>query len=96
MNNPIEKLDAVISDRLATMPEGSYTAYLATGGLNRTLKKFGEESTELVVALASESDERVVSEAADLLYVLDVALQFNRGIRLAAIFAELDGRNQEE
>lgn len=96
MSESIERLDQAIAGRLATLPEGSYTAFLAAGGLNRTLKKVGEETTEVVIALASESDEKVISETADLLYVLAVALQFNRGIRLAAIFAELDGRNQGE
>ena len=52
--------------------EGSYTSYLYEKGLNKILKKIGEETTEVVVAALSESKEELIGELNDLAYHLVV------------------------
>jgi phosphoribosyl-ATP pyrophosphohydrolase/phosphoribosyl-AMP cyclohydrolase len=61
-------LEAVIQDRKANPRSGSYTCELLDAGLPRILKKVGEEAVEILIAGQSESDERLVSEMADLVY----------------------------
>ena len=81
----------VISERAAERPEGSYTAKLLDDGVGACAQKVGEEAVELVRAALSESDERVVEEAADLVYHLYVLLAA-RGVELAAVEDELANR----
>lgn len=80
-----------ISERAAERPEGSYTAKLLDEGTGACARKVGEEAVEVVTASLSESDERVVSEAADLVYHLYVLLA-SRGVDLAAVEDELARR----
>ncbi len=80
-----------ISERALERPEGSYTTSLLEQGTPAVARKVGEEAVELVTAALAESDERVVSEAADLVYHLYVLLA-SRGIDLAAVEDELDAR----
>jgi phosphoribosyl-ATP pyrophosphohydrolase/phosphoribosyl-AMP cyclohydrolase len=81
----------VVSQRAGERPEGSYTATLLGAGVGKCAQKVGEEAVEVVTASLAESDERVVSEAADLLYHLYVLLAA-RGIDLAAVEDELARR----
>jgi phosphoribosyl-ATP pyrophosphohydrolase/phosphoribosyl-AMP cyclohydrolase len=80
-----------ISERAADRPKGSYTAKLLDEGVAACARKVGEEAVEVVTASLSESDERVVSEAADLVYHLYVLLA-SRGIDIAAVEDELAHR----
>jgi phosphoribosyl-ATP pyrophosphohydrolase len=80
-----------ISERARERPSGSYTVELLEGGVGVTARKVGEEAVEVVTAALSESDERVVSEAADLVYHLYVLLAA-RGLDLAAVEDELARR----
>jgi phosphoribosyl-ATP pyrophosphohydrolase/phosphoribosyl-AMP cyclohydrolase len=80
-----------ISARALERPEGSYTARLLDEGIPAVARKVGEEAVEVVTAALAESDERVVSEAADLVYHLYVLLAA-RGLDLAALEDELDAR----
>ena len=80
-----------ISERAAERPEGSYTAKLLDEGIGKCAQKVGEEAVEVVTAALSESDERVASEAADLVYHLYVLLAA-RGVDLAAVEDELARR----
>jgi len=82
-----------ISERAAERPEGSYTAKLLDEGVGKCAQKVGEEAVELVRAALAESDERVVSEAADLVYHLYVLLAA-RGLDVAAVEDELARRRQ--
>jgi phosphoribosyl-AMP cyclohydrolase / phosphoribosyl-ATP pyrophosphohydrolase len=82
-----------ISERAAERPEGSYTAKLLDEGIGKCAQKVGEEAVEVVTAALSESDERVVSEAADLVYHLYVLLAA-RGIDIAAVEEELARRSR--
>jgi phosphoribosyl-AMP cyclohydrolase / phosphoribosyl-ATP pyrophosphohydrolase len=82
-----------ISERAAERPEGSYTAKLLDEGIGKCAQKVGEEAVEVVTAALSESDERVVSEAADLVYHLYVLLAA-RGIDIDAVEDELARRSR--
>jgi len=81
----------VISDRAQTRPEGSYTTKLLEDGVPAIARKVGEEAVEVMVAAFAETDERVVSESADLLYHLYVLLAA-RGLDVAAVEEELARR----
>jgi phosphoribosyl-AMP cyclohydrolase / phosphoribosyl-ATP pyrophosphohydrolase len=63
-----------ITERALDRPDGSYTASLLTAGVGACARKVGEEAVELSVAALDETDERVVEEAADLVYHLYVLL----------------------
>ena len=77
-----------VRERADTRPEGSYVAALLDGGPGAVARKLGEEGVEAALAVASESDERVVSELADLWFASYVALAA-RGLDPAAVEDEL-------
>jgi phosphoribosyl-AMP cyclohydrolase / phosphoribosyl-ATP pyrophosphohydrolase len=81
-----------IAQRALDRPPGSYTTELLDTGVGACARKVGEEAVELTVAALDESDERVVEEAADLLYHLYVLLAA-RGLDLALVEAELARRS---
>lgn len=83
---------AVIDERARSLPEGSYTTRLL-GDENLRLKKLGEETAELVTALARADGERIPEEAADLLYHLLVALR-GAQVDLPAVLKVLIGRRR--
>lgn len=68
MSELIEALSATISDRKANPSPESYTARLLAEGTPKIAQKVGEEAVEVVVAALEESDQRLVSEVADLYY----------------------------
>ena len=70
----LTRLMNVLRDRKSTLPEGSYSAYLFREGRDKILKKVGEEATEVVIAAKSETNERLASEVADLVFHLSVLL----------------------
>jgi phosphoribosyl-ATP pyrophosphohydrolase/phosphoribosyl-AMP cyclohydrolase len=80
-----------IAERAATRPEGSYTTRLLEEGTAVCARKVGEEAVEVVTAALAEADERLVEEAADLVYHLYVLLAA-RGLDLAAVEDELARR----
>lgn len=89
----MEELDTVLDAR-ARQPAGakpSYTRSLLDAGVTKQVAKIREESEELVAALEGETDPRVVSETADLLYHVAVALK-GRGLSFRAVFEELERR----
>ena len=72
-------------------PEGSYVAALLGDGAAAAARKVGEEAVETVTAALAESDERLVEEAADLVFHLYVLLAA-RGVDIAAVDEELARR----
>jgi phosphoribosyl-ATP pyrophosphohydrolase/phosphoribosyl-AMP cyclohydrolase len=80
-----------IASRAQERPEGSYTTTLLDEGVGAVAQKVGEEAVELVRAALSQEDERVVEEAADLVYHLYVLLAA-RGLDVAALDDELERR----
>lgn len=89
-SDTLHRLDDVLRSRAAERPAGSYTTKLLDDE-NLRLKKLGEESAELVAALAKGDGARAVEEAADLLYHLLVALRAE-GIGLDEVRAALEDR----
>jgi phosphoribosyl-AMP cyclohydrolase / phosphoribosyl-ATP pyrophosphohydrolase len=80
-----------IAERASTRPVGSYTTQLLDAGIGAVARKVGEEAVELTVAALDESDERVVEEAADLVYHLYVLLAA-RGLDVTRVEDELRAR----
>jgi len=80
-----------IAQRALERPAGSYTTELLDAGIGACVRKVGEEAVELSVAALDEPDERVVEEAADLVYHLYVLLAA-RGLDIAAVEDELAHR----
>jgi phosphoribosyl-ATP pyrophosphohydrolase/phosphoribosyl-AMP cyclohydrolase len=89
----LSRLARTIASRAVEKPQGSYTAELLAGGVGKASQKVGEEAVEVVVAANSEDDERLASEAADLLYHLLVLLQA-RGVPLDDVLRELETRTK--
>ena len=83
----LARLDATLASRMAERPQGSYTVSLLENE-NLRLKKLGEETAELVAALATHDAERALEEAGDLLYHLLVALRAE-GVTVAELLAAL-------
>ena len=75
--------------------EGSYTCYLFEKGLDKILKKCGEECSEVIIAAKNGKREDTVGELADLLYHLTV-LMVNEGIPFEAVEQELARRHQKQ
>lgn len=88
----LPKLQSTIFERKANPRPGSYTTSLFAAGEDEIVKKVGEEAVEVVLAAKAEGDERLISEAADLLYHLLVLLAW-RGRTLAEVEAELERRH---
>ena len=89
----LDELYRVILDRKQNPRPGSYTAQLLDKGMAEISKKVGEESVEVIVAALGQSDERLVSETADLLYH-SLVLLAARGVPLAQVEAELEKRRK--
>ena len=90
----ISELERTIRDRQQSSAEKSYTKSLLDGGIPKINAKISEEAGELVAALASESDERVLSEASDLLFHLLVGLRA-RGLDFQQVVRALAGRTKQ-
>ena len=88
----VEGLYALLQGRKEALPEGSYTTYLFQKGLDKILKKVGEESTEVIIAGKAEDKRETVYEIADLMYHVMV-LMVEMGISVEDIRAELASRH---
>ncbi|HVN99111.1 MAG TPA: bifunctional phosphoribosyl-AMP cyclohydrolase/phosphoribosyl-ATP diphosphatase HisIE [Steroidobacteraceae bacterium] len=90
----LPQLEQIIDARLADPPEGSYTAQLLARGMRHVAQKVGEEGLEVALAAVGESDERLLSESADLLFHLLVLLR-SRGHGLRELADELRARHAD-
>ncbi len=88
----LDMLMELIADRKLHPKEGSYTTYLFEKGLDKILKKVGEESTEVIIAGKAEDKKETVYEIADLCYHVMV-LMLELGISLEDVRRELAGRH---
>ena len=88
----LEGLYDLLLDRKATLPEGSYTTYLFQKGLDKILKKVGEECTEVIIAAKAEDRAETIYEIADLCYHTLVLMAQQR-ITVEDIRTELAGRH---
>ena len=82
----------LIRDRRVNRKEGSYTTYLFDKGLDKILKKVGEESTEVIIAAKAEDKKETVYEIADLMYHVMV-LMCEAGISPEDVIRELSSRH---
>ncbi|MFV9568255.1 bifunctional phosphoribosyl-AMP cyclohydrolase/phosphoribosyl-ATP diphosphatase HisIE [Thermoanaerobacter mathranii] len=87
----LKKLYERVKDRKTNPVEGSYTNYLFEKGIDKILKKIGEETTEVVIASKNDSREEIVYEVSDLLYHL-IVLLVDKGIKLEDVYSELGRR----
>ncbi|MGM0237731.1 bifunctional phosphoribosyl-AMP cyclohydrolase/phosphoribosyl-ATP diphosphatase HisIE [Enterococcus sp. AZ103] len=85
-------LFALLKDRKENPKEGSYTTYLFDKGIEKILKKIGEESTEVVIGAMKADTEETIYESADLIYHLLVLLA-ETGIELNQVKDELANRH---
>lgn len=88
----LDALQEVIRGRKTEKKEGSYTTYLFEKGIDKILKKVGEESTEVIIAGKAGDKKETVYEIADLTYHI-LVLMVEMGISLDDIRRELAGRN---
>ena len=91
VSNVLDELYALIQNRERERPEGSYTTYLFDKGLDKILKKVGEESAETIIAAKNDEQKPFVSEVSDLIYHLLVLL-VAKGVSLDEVREELAQR----
>jgi phosphoribosyl-ATP pyrophosphohydrolase/phosphoribosyl-AMP cyclohydrolase len=94
-NSPLQflsELQDFIEQRHEQMPEGSYTTRLFSDGVNKIAQKVGEEALETVIEATNGTNDKLIYEAADMLYHLEVLLTF-KGLRIEDIAAELQRRH---
>ncbi|MDP9348488.1 MAG: bifunctional phosphoribosyl-AMP cyclohydrolase/phosphoribosyl-ATP diphosphatase HisIE [Gemmatimonadota bacterium] len=87
----LSRVEEIVRRREAERPEGSYTTYLFEKGLDKILKKVGEEATETLIAAKNPGSDELRSEVADLLFHLLVLLRA-RDLPLAEVWVELEAR----
>ncbi len=92
LGTTLEELYAVIQQRQQERPANSYTTYLFDKGLDKILKKIGEEAAETIIAAKNTEPAELTSEISDLLYHLLVLL-VEKDISLAALTTELNKRS---
>ena len=88
------KICGIINDRRMNPKEGSYTNYLFDKGIDKILKKIGEESAEVIIAAKNTDKQETIYETADLIYHTLVLLN-EKGIELDEVFEELKGRYEK-
>ena len=89
--NSFEQMEAVIAQRRAQPQEGSYTCYLFEKGLDKILKKVGEECAETIIAAKNGDKDELVGEINDVFYHMMVMMNAC-GVSLADARDEMDKR----
>ncbi len=89
----LAQLEHVIASREAEMPEGAYTTYLFEKGVDKILKKVGEEAGEVIIAAKNRDHEELTWEVSDLFYHVLVLLREQK-LPLDAIMKRLEDRHQ--
>ena len=88
----MDGLMKLIEGRKSEKKEGSYTTYLFEKGIDKILKKVGEESTEVIIAAKADDKKETIYEISDLTYHIMV-LMIEMGITLEDIYEELASRH---
>ena len=88
----LTELYSVVENRKKNFEEGSYTCYLFEKGLDKILKKVGEECTEVIIAGKAQDKKETIYEIADLAYHT-LVLMIEAGISLEDIHNELSSRH---
>ena len=87
------QLESIIASRMSERPPGSYTTKLMDEGLGRLAQKIGEEGVELALAAVTQSDDKILGEAADLLFHMLLLLKA-KGLSLAQVADTLKSRHE--
>lgn len=90
----LNTLEATIAKRDVERPEGAYTTYLFEKGVDKILKKVGEEAAEVIIAAKNRSADELRYEASDLIYHLLVLLR-EQQLPLDEVLKELDRRHNK-
>lgn len=90
----LQSLEKVIVERERERPEGAYTTYLFEKGVDKILKKVGEEASEVIIAAKNRDAEELKWEAADLLYHLQVLL-VEQGLSFKEVLKTLEERHKD-
>jgi phosphoribosyl-ATP pyrophosphohydrolase/phosphoribosyl-AMP cyclohydrolase len=93
LGRTLELLTDVIHSRNQERPEGAYTTYLFEKGIDKILKKVGEESSEVIIAAKNADPEEIKSEVSDLFYHVLVMLE-ERGVGVSEVARELQKRRK--
>ena len=93
LGRTLELLIDVIHSRNLVRPEGAYTTYLFEKGIDKILKKVGEESAEVIIAAKNRDPVEIKCEVSDLLYHLLVMME-ERGVRVGEVSKELLSRRK--
>ncbi|TVX99162.1 bifunctional phosphoribosyl-AMP cyclohydrolase/phosphoribosyl-ATP diphosphatase HisIE [Cohnella terricola] len=91
---PLSRLEETIAQRDAERPEGAYTTYLFEKGLDKILKKVGEETAEVIIAAKNRDQDELRCESADLIFHLMVLLR-EQGIPFDGVLQELEFRHRK-
>lgn len=94
MNDTLEGLYQVVLERRETPQDGSYTCYLFEKGLDKILKKVGEECSETIIAAKNGENGDTAGEICDLIYHL-LVLMAQQGIPLEQVTDILEERRQK-
>lgn len=95
LGDVLSALYALVETRKHERPQGSYTTYLFDQGLDKILKKVGEESSETIIAAKNDDRDALAKETCDLLYHL-IVLLVERGVALSDVRDELVRRRGEQ
>jgi phosphoribosyl-ATP pyrophosphohydrolase len=93
-NNVVKELYEIIEERKGNPIEGSYTSYLFEEGLDKILKKIGEESAEVIISAKNDDQKEIVLEISDLFYHTLVLMAL-KGIKVEDIVEELETRRKK-
>lgn len=93
--NALDTEYEVIKSRKEEMKEGSYTCYLFNKGIDKILKKIGEEATEVIIAAKDDKKDEIIGEICDWLFHAEV-MMVEKGITWADITNELNNRRAKE
>lgn len=88
----LSDLETVIAKRQAELPEGAYTTYLFNKGIDKILKKVGEETAEVIIAAKNRDNEELTYETSDLIFHLFVLMR-ESGLPLDKVLQELESRH---
>lgn len=89
----IHELQTLIQDRQKNLKDGSYTSDLFKHGIDRILRKVGEESGEFIIASKNGDANEITAECADLIYHVLVALT-QSGVSFSEVEKELSSRHK--
>ena len=94
MTETLKGLYEVVKNRKENFEEGSYTCYLFSKGIDKILKKCGEECTEMVIAAKNNDNEELANEICDLLYHM-LVMMAEQNLPLENVIEILEERRQK-